>query len=122
MLFLVPVASLPSPQPPFHFILLLSVLPLYAAAPAAAVVSFFIVSYKMGLNQWLMDLPGCTHSRFGAVELLRRKRKTVGYVSFSASLSSLDSGSIETEAPQHSLPPFPALICLFSTRDRAGNI
>lgn len=37
------------PQP--HFIFPLSDLLLYAAPPAAAVVSLFIVSYKMGLNQ-----------------------------------------------------------------------
>lgn len=88
ILFLAPVSTLPSAQPLFHVIFLLSVLPLYAAPPTAAVVSFFNVSNKMGLNQWLMDLPGCTYSQFGAVELLRkeRKRKTVGYISLSASL------------------------------------
>jgi len=47
ILFLVPSA-----QTLFHFIFLLSVLHLYAWPPAAAVVSFFIVLYKMGLNQW----------------------------------------------------------------------
>lgn len=69
-----------------------------------------------------MDLPDSTYPPIGAVELLRMERDTVGDISFSASPSSLDSGSIETEAQQYSQPPFPALICLFSTKDRAGNM
>lgn len=125
ILFLAPVTTLPSLWPLFHCIFIPSVFtPFMLRLPQLQLFHFFIVSYKMGLNQWLMDLPGCTYSQFGAVELLRmeRKRTTEGYISFSASLSSLDSGSMETEAQQYSPPPFPALICLFSTRDRAGNI
>lgn len=70
----------------------------------------------------LMDLPGCTYSHSDAAVLLSLETKTVDYIPFSASLSSLDSGSIETEEKQYSQLPFAALICLFSTRDRPGNI
>lgn len=69
-----------------------------------------------------MDLTGCTYSHFDAAVLLRLETKTVDYISFSASLSSSDSGSIQTEEQQYSQLPFAALICLFSTRDRPGNI
>lgn len=89
------------PWPLAHFILLLSVLLLNAVPPTAAVVSFFIVWYKMRLNQRVNGFTRL-HIFFGAVEFLRVVRKTVSsHFLLSLSLfllSSLDSRSIETEA------------------------
>jgi len=67
----------------------------------------------------LMDLPA---EQILSLLRLERKRDRGQHFPLSRSLSSLDSGSIETKAQQYSQPPFPALICLFSTRDRPGNI
>lgn len=59
------------PWPLAHFISLLSVLLLNAVPPTAAVVSFFIVWYKMRLNQRVNGFTRL-HMFFGAVEFLRK--------------------------------------------------
>lgn len=59
------------PWPLAHFIFLLSVLLLNAVPPTAAVVSFFIVWYKMRLNQRVNGFTRL-HMFFGAVEFLRK--------------------------------------------------
>lgn len=81
VLFLAPVTILPSPRPLFHFIFLLSVSPLCASSPAAAIVLFpfffFIVSYKNGAQSAVNRFARLhmLYSQFGAALRMKRKRR-----------------------------------------------
>lgn len=85
---------------------------------------FYYLVHKAALSMILVDLAECNYSQFNAAMqwVQDGERQTVGYIFFSGALLSLDSGSIETEAQHYSQPPFPALICLFSSTVRPLNI